>query len=176
VVDEPDPQELDDGAPAVDFAAFYERERRGVTAMVVTLTGGPAAAEEVTQEAFLRAYVRWARVGAYERPEWWVRRVALNLAVSRWRRRRAEARALGRVMAAMATSAGAVAGQEAVAEDDVWAVVRTLPRRQAQVVALRYVEDRSDDEIADILGCAPGTVRAHLQRARVALSERLADR
>jgi RNA polymerase sigma-70 factor (ECF subfamily) len=56
---------------------------------------------------------------------------------------------------------------------EFWAAVRSLPRRQAQVVALRYLEDRSVAEIAEILGTATGTVKKHLHDGRQAVAHRL---
>jgi RNA polymerase sigma-70 factor, ECF subfamily len=56
-----------------------------------------------------------------------------------------------------------------------WRTVRSLPPRQAQCVALYYLEDRSAEEIAEILHCAVSTVRVHLHRGRLILEERLRD-
>jgi RNA polymerase sigma-70 factor (ECF subfamily) len=97
-----------------------------------------------------------------------VRRTAINLALSDRRRRGAERRALERVGPPAESSddgAGAVASA-----DRFWRAVRELPRRQAAVVALHYVEDRSVAEIATVLEIAEGTVKAHLHQARAALS------
>jgi RNA polymerase sigma-70 factor (ECF subfamily) len=55
----------------------------------------------------------------------------------------------------------------------VWEAVRALPRRQAQVVALVYLEDLSVAETAAVLGCGEGTVKTHLRRARSSLAQRL---
>lgn len=65
---------------------------------------------------------------------------------------------------------------ELLARDDeeFWAAVRALPTRQAQVVALHYLEDRSVDDVAAVLGCAPATVKVHLHRARTTLATTLA--
>lgn len=149
-----------------DFSAFYRREYPEVTTLTVVLTRNPAAAEDLSQDAFLRAHRDWARVGRYEDPGAWVRRVATNLAMSRFRRLRAEARALLRL-----------AGSSQLDEMDpeateFWTVVRRLPIRQAQAVALFYVEDRSVDDIAAVLGITPASVKTHLQRARRSLSVR----
>ena len=61
-----------------------------------------------------------------------------------------------------------------VGADRFWAAVRTLPRRQQAVVALHYLEDRSVADVAQVLGIAEGTVKAHLHKARAALADRLA--
>ena len=81
------------------FEAFYEREYHRVVGFVYAVAGSWEAAEDATQEAFLRAHRQWERVGRYDQPGAWVRRVAANLAVSAFRRRLAEARALVRLAA-----------------------------------------------------------------------------
>jgi RNA polymerase sigma-70 factor (ECF subfamily) len=64
--------------------------------LAYTLTGSRAVAEDLTQEAMLRAYREWGRVSSYDNPATWVRRVVLNLAASRWRRRRSATKAMWR--------------------------------------------------------------------------------
>jgi len=132
------------------------------------LTKRPWEAEEVTQEAFFRAYRDWDRVGRMDHPGAWTRRVALNLAVGRWRRLRSEARALARLVPVAAELPPP--DPEA---DRFWDEVRALPDRQAQVVALTYVEDLDADTVGEILGIAASTVRVHLSRARATLARRL---
>jgi RNA polymerase sigma-70 factor, ECF subfamily len=154
------------GSPG-SFEAFYRREVRGVLAVTISLTRRRWEAEDAAQEAFLRAYRDWEHVGRMDRPEAWVRRVALNLAVGRWRRARSEARALLRLAPPEATH------DPEPETERFWDAVRSLPRRQAQVVALTYVEDLDDEGVGDVLGIAPSTVRVHLARARSALAERL---
>lgn len=155
-------------SPTRAFEAVFRADHRSIVALAWALTGDRAVAEEVTQEAFLRAHQRWGRIGGYDNPGAWVRRTAINLALSDRRRRGAERRALERVGPPAESSddgAGAVASA-----DRFWRAVRALPRRQAAVVALHYVEDRSVAEIATVLEIAEGTVKAHLHQARAALS------
>ena len=94
-----------------------------------------------------------------------MRRVAVNLATSTLRRRTREARALARLAGRRTAPAELV-----VTNDAYWEAVRRLPRRQAQCVALRYVEDRSMAEIAAELDIAEATVRGYLHEARAALA------
>lgn len=153
---------------SADFEDFYRQERRRVLALAVALTGRWEVAEELSQEAFLAAHRNWSRIAGYEHPGAWIRRVVANLAASRTRRWAAEMRALARLHRLRASAV--------VLEEDAtafWSAVRQLPRRQAQVVALHYLEDRSVEDIAEILDCAPSTVKVHLHRARRTLSERL---
>jgi RNA polymerase sigma-70 factor (ECF subfamily) len=148
-----------------DFESFYRSTRRRVLALAYGLTGSPSAAEELTQEAFLAAFRRWDRIGQYDDPSAWVRRVVVNRSVSRVRRAVAEARAMARL------GARPMSPIELEARDDeFWRAVRALPSRQAQVVVMHYVDDSSIDDIAAVLGIAPGTVKATLFQARRTLA------
>ncbi len=149
------------------FDGFYRRELPGVLSLCYALVRRPEYAEEVAQEAFYRAYRDWETVGRLEHRRAWVRRVAMNLAVSRLRRLGAEARALVRLGGRRSRPEVA----PSVESEHFWAQVRALPRRQAQVVALYYLEDRSSADIAELLGIAESTVRVHLARGRAAMSE-----
>jgi RNA polymerase sigma-70 factor (ECF subfamily) len=153
-----------------DFSDFYRREYRGVVALAYALSGSRVGAEDLAQEAFIAAHKRWSRIVDYDKPEAWVRRVVANLAVSAYRRRLAEVRALGRLgwqpeewLPAMEPP-----------DESFWKLVRALPTRQAQAVTLFYVEDRPIIEIAAILECSPATAKVHLHRARTSLARSLA--
>jgi RNA polymerase sigma-70 factor (sigma-E family) len=154
-----------------DFEAFYRDEYHAIFAVVLLLTGDRGGAEDVVQESFTAAYLRWGSVGRYERPGAWVRRVALNRAISGLRRRRSERRALERAGSRLTLEDPRVDAPD----DALWMAVRRLPARQAQVVALVYVEDRSVADVAEILGCRVGSVKQHLARARARLAEVLGD-
>ena len=150
------------------FEAFYRDRYRPLVGVVYALTGSRWVAEDLAQEAFLRAHRDWDRVRHADAPEAWVRRVAINLAMSRFRRIRSEASARLRLSPAAPTFQPPTAEQDAF-----WAEVRSLPRRQAEVVALFYVEDLSTREIAGTLEIAEGTVRALLTQARERLGRQL---
>jgi len=166
---------IEEGHPVVGvpepFDRFYEREYRPVVALAYALSGSTSGVEDLAQEAFLVAYREWDRVGRYDDPGAWVRRVVANRSVSVWRRRVAELKALSRLVGRNRTAPTEMES----ANEQVWKAVRRLPRRQAQVVALRYLEDRPVDEIAGILECSAGTVKQHLFRARKALAARLGE-
>lgn len=152
------------------FEIFYRREYHRVVAIARSLLPTAAAAEDLAQESFLAAHARWDRIGRYEMPEAWVRRVVINRATSLLRRSSVERRAVDRL-------GGMVV--EAVTQDlspetqGIWAEVRKLPRRQAQTVALFYVGQLTVGEISEVLGCSPGAVKSHLHRGRERLAERL---
>jgi RNA polymerase sigma-70 factor (sigma-E family) len=151
------------------FEYFYLREYPKVVALAYVLSGSRMGAEDLAQEAFLRAYRDWDRVGSYEHQAAWVRRVAANLATSGLRRRLVEARALTRLAGQREPTVEPLVGENG----EFWAAVRALPRRQAQAVALYYFQDLSVEQTAMALGCAEGTVKAHLAKARRTLARQL---
>jgi RNA polymerase sigma-70 factor, ECF subfamily len=154
------------------FEAFYADHVATTLAVLLALRGPRVTAEELVQEAFVRAYRRWDEVGAMARPDLWVQRVALNLATSQLRRLAAEGRAL--VRSSGLRDDGAETSDFEAAEG-FWRLVRRLPPRQARVVALHYAADRSVAEIAEVLEVAEGTVKAHLHHARTRLTELLEE-
>ena len=166
----PEPVPRDEEIVRVEtFESFYRREFRDVVGLAYALSGSRLGAEDLAQEAFIKAHERWDRISGYDKPGAWVRRVVANLAVSGFRRRSAERKAVSRL-----------AGQrprgipEMEPEDEqFWQMVRDLPKRQAQATALFYVEDRSIEEIANILECSPSTAKVHLHRGRKSLAAKL---
>lgn len=151
------------------FEAFYRDEYPAVVALVYGLTGSSWSAEDLAQEAFLRAHNDWTRVEGMVAPSAWVKRVALNLAVSRYRRLRSEATAKLRLTPISVTSL-----QPSTSESQAfWEEVRRLPRRQSQVLALRYIDELSVAEIAEVLQIAEGTVKALMHQARKRLARQL---
>lgn len=154
---------------AEDFAAFYQREYPRMVEFAYALSGSRWAAEELAQDGFLTAHLKWEKISTYDRPGAWVRRVVGNLATSHLRRRIVEARALVKV---------AMGRREAFptlsdSNSDLWSLVRSLPRRQAQTIALHYIFDLPVSEIAKVLEVAEGTVMANLHKARASLARRL---
>jgi RNA polymerase sigma-70 factor (sigma-E family) len=119
------------------------------------ILGDRGDAEDVAQEALARAAQRWHRL--VDRPEGWVSRVSSNLAIDRFRRRR-------HIAAAPSGPLGVVDPYLGERGDLVTAL-RRLPRRQREVVVLRYLADLSEAEVAAELGCSIGTVKSHASRA-----------
>ena len=153
--------------PPRDFDTLYRQEYRPLLRLAWTLTGRRDLAEELVQEAMLTAHQRWSSIAGYDAPGAYVRRVLLNAVTSAARRRGAERRALARIRTRSDVR------EDPPPDDQVWHAVRALPTRQAQAVALHYLEDRSVEEIASLLEIAEGTVKSHLHRGRLALAEAL---
>jgi RNA polymerase sigma-70 factor (ECF subfamily) len=155
-------------AAAESFDAFARRQRRPLVAFAWTLTGDLGAAEDLAQDALQAAWQAWDKVGSLDSPGAWVRRAVANRGAGHARRAGREHRALARLAGRPARAV-----ELEPADHQFWAAVRSLPERQAQAVALFYLEDCSVAEIAEVLGCAPGTVKVHLHRGRHALAEAL---
>lgn len=152
-----------------DFDGFYRRNFRPVVALVYGLTGSRTGAEDIAQDAFLKAHRDWHAVGRHPNPEGWVRVVAMNLARSRLRRLGAETRALARLLGSRTTSLPELGPHN----ERFWAVVRSLPTRQREVVALHYLEDVPVAVVAEVLGIAESTVKNSLAQARRTLADTL---
>ena len=151
---------------AEDFDRFYLREYPRMVALAHVLSGNRWAAEEIAQEAFIRAHRSWKKIVGYDKPGAWLRRVTVNLATSHLRRRLVEAKAL----ALMAGGRTSVVPEHPEDEDALWTAVVGLPRRQRQAVALYYLEGYSIAEIAHVLELNESTVKTHLQRGRQTLA------
>lgn len=151
------------------FDAFYARAYALVVGQAYLLVGDLGEAQDVAQEAFLRALARWRFVRTLEDPTGWTRRVAINLAISRWRRHR-NALTAWRRRADPDTAAGP--GADRV---DIVDALRGLPPRQRAVIVLHHMNDLSVADVARELGVPEGTVKSDLSRGRASLSRALAD-
>ena len=152
-----------------DFAAFYHATYARLVVQLFAVTGNVHDAEDVAQEAFARACVRWHRVRAYDVPVAWVRRVAFNLAIQGRRRARRAVRLRDRLDPpghAPALSVEHVVLVEALGK---------LPLRHRQVLVLHYLADLPVEQIARELGIAVGTAKSRLSRAREALAVQFAN-
>lgn len=153
-----------------EFDDLYHALFPRLAAELFAYLGDRAEAEDVTQEALLRAWQRWSTVGHYDEPMAWVRHVAWNLATSRWRRMTAAGRAWARhrspAYAAVTLSADHVA---------LVAALRRLPERPRRAIVLHYIADLSVAQVASDMATRPGTVMSWLHRGRAELARLLSD-
>ena len=149
-----------------DFESLYAVHYTSLTTQLYAYFGDRQQAQDVTQEAFCRAYARWRQISAYDDPVAWVRRVAWNLATSQVRRSRVAAAFRRR------HQPGHVAppSPDRVA---LFAALRTLPDKQRQATVLFYVADLPITEIAEAMAASVGTVKSWLHRARTTLAREL---
>jgi RNA polymerase sigma-70 factor (ECF subfamily) len=152
---------------AREFEEFYQACYGRLLRHVALMTTDLADAEDVLQEAFARAAVRWWQLETYEVPEAWVRRVAMNLAADKARRLRRRAAAMLRL--------GPPPAQPELSADtvDLIRALRALPFGQRQAIVLHHLVGLPVEEIGRQLGVPSGTVKGRLARGRAALARRL---
>jgi RNA polymerase sigma-70 factor (ECF subfamily) len=144
-------------APGGSFDEWYRAEHPRLLGLLTVVAGDPEVGREVTAEAFTRALERWDRVVQMDSPSAWTYRVGVNLVRRRLRRAAFESRLWAKALEPARPSA---------VDSDLWDAVRALPARQRTAVALRYVCDLPQAEIAAVMQIAVGTVSATLTAAR----------
>ena len=157
------------GDLAAEFDAFYAVSATRIKRQMVLLTGDIAEAEDVTQEAFERAWTRWSLVRDAASPEAWVRTVSRRLAVSRWRRIRNATVAWRRH--------GPPTEPPELGADHVVliAALAALPEAQRVAIVLHHLADLPVAQVAQETGLSVSAVKQQLVRGRAALAESLAD-
>lgn len=155
------------------FEAFVERSSTALLRTAYLLTGDRGHAEDLLQVALLRTARRWST--ARQAPESYVRKALLNL--SRDRIRRLMRRPRERPLVSVLDTVGAIGSHDHhVAErHTVVEALARLPIRQRQVIVLRYFEDRTVEQTAELLDMPPGTVKSYTYRGLARLREVLAD-
>ena len=165
------------------FEAFFRAAFPKAVAVARRVTGEYAAAEDAAIEAMAKAHLRWQRVGPAPWREGWVLRVAVNEAIRRLPRATAGARddvasdnawtggepsvdggrGFGHGAAGRLTQ-GSDPAEEIVLRQALTAALQRLPRRQREVVVLRYLVGLSETQVAEMLDISHGTVKTHLRR------------
>jgi RNA polymerase sigma factor (sigma-70 family) len=152
------------------FDEFYRDRYRRAVRLALVLCGSVAAAEDLVQDVMADAHRKWDQLAGYDNAAAWLRRAIVNRAISRRRRMTVSARGLLRISAQTTTSV------ELVETDwELWALVRRLPERQAQLIALVYVDGLTIAVAAATLGISTPTAKTHLARAKQRLKPDLAE-
>jgi RNA polymerase sigma factor (sigma-70 family) len=151
-----------------EYAWFFRAEFPAVVRTVYLIVRDRGRAEEIAQDAFMRLHVHWRTVSRYERPDAWVRRVAIRLATRSARREQIRP-SLERV------ATGPSVAEGSGVDLDLLAAVAELPMRQRVAIVLFYLEDRPLPEVAHVLDCSDGAAKILLHRARLALAARLGE-
>jgi RNA polymerase sigma factor (sigma-70 family) len=144
-----------------EYTAFFRLEFAAVLRTVELMLRDHGRAEEITQDAFVQALVRWRKISGYERPDAWVRRIAIRLTLRALRRERLWQLVRGGLLPR---------GPDRPSRYDVDGAIRQLPGSQRAAIVLHYYEDRPTAEVAAILGCSESTARVHLHHARKRLA------
>jgi RNA polymerase sigma-70 factor (sigma-E family) len=151
----------------VTFEEFVDLRLPALSRFAVMLTGDTHTAQDLVQDTMIRAHQRWRRISAVDSPERYVRRMIatgfIDLRRGPWYRRIVLRESLPETVAVPDPS------DRSAQRDEMWLLLARLPNRQRAAVVLRYYEDLTDSEIAEVLGCAVGTVRGYISRALATL-------
>lgn len=154
------------------IAALYQASGPGALRLAYLMTGDRTLAEDLVQDAFVRVIGRLGHLRDGASFDAYLRRAVVNLSKNHFRRRAVERAHLERLRG---ERPGAVPGPDPGERDRLREVLLKLPERQRAAIALRYLEDRSEAEIAAVLECASGTVRSLISRGTATLREELGD-
>jgi len=149
----------------VTFEEYVSARLGELVRYATVVTWDPHLAEDITQNVLVRAQRLWSRIGRLDAPERYLKRMVVNEFLS-WRRRRAAQLV---PLSGESLNAFAVPTPDPTAPHDerdaMMRLIAALSPRQRAVIALRFYEDLSVEEIAEVLGCRAVTVRTHLSRA-----------
>lgn len=143
----------------VTFEEGYARWYRPVVRSAWSICRDVAQAEELAQDAFVRAYRRWSRIERGGYAEAWVHRAVMNLALTAVRRR-----SRGRELEAVAAPFAPITREPEGLDGELVGMLRSLPARQREAVFLRVVADLPEEVVATLMGCSPGSVKVHKKR------------
>ena len=160
-------------AKDIEFAEYMAARQPSLLRTAYLLTGDRHAAEDLTQTALAKLYLSWDKVQRRDLLDGYVRRILVNENNSLWRRawKRKEV-TTGAVPDRVATTDRQNHGEQSA----LWEFVQTLPKRQRAVIVLRFYEDLSEAETAEILGISVGTVKSQSSRALASMRERVHTR
>jgi len=152
-----------------DFEAFCLAQNTALIRMLTLYCGDREVARDLTQESLARAWVHWRRVRRMDRADLWLRRVALNLAKSHFRHTKVERSARTQVLW---TEDGAD-GPDAAERLAVGHALAQLTKRQREAVVLRFMEDLSVEQTAQVMRCSVGTVKKLTARGLAGLRQHI---
>ncbi|WP_369390419.1 SigE family RNA polymerase sigma factor [Streptomyces sp. CG1] len=159
-------------APAYPSFASYVRARQPVLLRTArSLTANLSDAEDLLQTALAKTYVAWERIEDQRALDGYVRRALLNTRTSQWRKRRVDEFSCDELPEPEPVPGDDDPAERQALHDAMWRAVMKLPARQRAMVVLRYYEDLSEAQTAEVLGVSVGTVKSAVSRALGKLRE-----
>ncbi|MFF2651735.1 SigE family RNA polymerase sigma factor [Streptomyces sp. NPDC058045] len=146
------------------FASYMQARGPVLLRTARSLTANPCDAEDLLQTALTKTYVAWDRIQDHRALDGYVRRALLNTRTSQWRKRRVDEFACDELPEPEQQPGPDLAETQAL-RDAMWQAVLRLPPRQRAMVVLRYYEDLSEAQTAEVLGVSVGTVKSAVSRA-----------
>ena len=154
------------------LAELYERHAPGAVSLAYLLTSNREAAEDLVQEAFLRLTGRFRHLRSRDAFAAYLRQTVVNLFLSQMRRQRLEREQLSREMRRPESHAGL---PDVEGRDEMWAALQELPPRQRAALVLRYYEDLSERDVAEVMRCSVAAAKSLVARGMEALRELMKD-
>ncbi|MET9516263.1 SigE family RNA polymerase sigma factor [Streptomyces sp. NPDC002994] len=158
--------------PYPSFSTYVRARGPVLLRTARSLTANPCDAEDLLQTALTKTYVAWDRIEDHRALDGYVRRALLNTRTSQWRKRKVDEYATDELPEPASASSTATAtalandpAEQQVLRDAMWRAIMKLPDRQRAMVVLRYYEDLSEVQTAEVLGVSVGTVKSAVSRA-----------
>lgn len=153
------------------FASYVRARQSALLRTARSLTANPCDAEDLLQTALTKTYVAWERIEDHRALDGYVRRALLNTRTSQWRKRRVDEFACDELPEPDPLPGAADPAEQQALRDAMWRAITKLPTRQRAMVVLRYYEDLSEVQTAEVLGVSVGTVKSAVSRALGKLRE-----
>ena len=155
------PRQLDSARADAEFRDFVTSRGRALLRSAYLLTGNLADAEDLVQSALAKTYQAWSRIEDRNALDGYVRRAMVNTHISWWRRRRVDEYPTDEIPDQPAADTSG----DTELRDTLQRAIDRLPQRMRAAVVLRYFEDMTEAEVADVLGVSQGTVKSTVSRA-----------
>ncbi|MFB7086179.1 SigE family RNA polymerase sigma factor [Streptomyces sp. NPDC056296] len=157
--------------PYPSFSSYVRARQPVLLRTARSLTANPSDAEDLLQTALTKTYVAWERIEDHRALDGYVRRALLNTRTSQWRKRKVDEFACDELPEPEPVPAGDDPAERQALHDAMWRAIMKLPARQRAMVVLRYYEDLSEAQTAEVLGVSVGTVKSAVSRALGKLRE-----
>ncbi|MBD0844727.1 MULTISPECIES: SigE family RNA polymerase sigma factor [unclassified Streptomyces] len=157
--------------PYPSFASYVKARQPVLLRTARSLTANPCDAEDLLQTALTKTYVAWERIEDHRALDGYVRRALVNTRTSQWRKRRVDEFATDELPEPEPVPGGDDPAEQQALHDAMWRAIMKLPARQRAMVVLRYYEDLSEAQTAEVLGVSIGTVKSAVSRALGKLRE-----
>ncbi|MER6733618.1 SigE family RNA polymerase sigma factor [Streptomyces puniciscabiei] len=157
--------------PYPTFASYVRARQPVLLRTARSLTANLSDAEDLLQTALAKTYVAWERIEDQRALDGYVRRALLNTRTSQWRKRRVDEFTCAELPEPEPVPGGDDPAERQALHDAMWRAITRLPARQRAMVVLRYYEDLSEAQTAEVLGVSVGTVKSAVSRALAKLRE-----
>ena len=158
--------------PQADFTAYVHARQESLLRFAFLVTADVESAKDLVQSALTKAYLRWDRISTLDAPDAYVRRIIVNAHTSWWRAAWRRREVTSTPLVEVSTTP---AGEQSPHDAELWAHIVALSPMQRAIVVLRFYEDLTEAQTAEVLGCTIGTVKTHSSRAMERLRGRLKE-